>query len=265
MRVLTLNIWQEQGPWQLRLEAICRQLEALAPDVVCLQEVREVPGRVPNQAATLAAASGFQHCYAAAQTWGGGEEGLAILSRLPIMAHETVELPVEGEETRRVCLAAHLKGPQDQVVSVYTTHLAYRPADGALRARQVLAVDRFIRRSSRDGVVVLAGDFNATPDSDPIRFLCGLTSLDGANTYYQDAYATTHPGSAGWTWCSENPYTEPLSWLPRDRRLDYIFVSARKRAGAGRIAACEIVCDKPEANGVRCSDHYGVQADVQIV
>ena len=53
-RFLTLNLWGENGPWEARIALINKRLEALAPDVIGLQEVREVPGRVPNQAALLA-------------------------------------------------------------------------------------------------------------------------------------------------------------------------------------------------------------------
>ena len=55
LRVLTLNLWGEQGPVARRMEVCAAGLKAIAPDVVALQEVREVEGKLPNQAATLAA------------------------------------------------------------------------------------------------------------------------------------------------------------------------------------------------------------------
>ena len=39
LRVLTLNIWNRQGPWEQRLAVIRRGLAELEPDVVGLQEV----------------------------------------------------------------------------------------------------------------------------------------------------------------------------------------------------------------------------------
>jgi hypothetical protein len=42
-------------------ELVGAELEQLGPDVVALQEVREAPGKVANQAATLAARLGFAH------------------------------------------------------------------------------------------------------------------------------------------------------------------------------------------------------------
>ncbi|MGO9287682.1 MAG: endonuclease/exonuclease/phosphatase family protein, partial [Polyangia bacterium] len=58
-RCLTLNLWGAEPPLQRRMELVTAALRELAPDVVGFQEVREVPGELPNQAATLAAAAGF--------------------------------------------------------------------------------------------------------------------------------------------------------------------------------------------------------------
>ena len=44
LRVVTLNLWGTEPPLEARLELAARQLRALAPDVVCLQEVRPVDG-----------------------------------------------------------------------------------------------------------------------------------------------------------------------------------------------------------------------------
>ena len=44
------------------------------------------------------------------------------------------------------------------------------------------------------------GDFNATPDSDEIRWLCGRTTLGGRRVAYQDAWARANPGQPGITW-----------------------------------------------------------------
>ncbi|MBK8480355.1 MAG: endonuclease/exonuclease/phosphatase family protein [Proteobacteria bacterium] len=262
-RVVTLNLWQEQGPWERRLALTAERLAALRPDVVCLQEVRQVPGRVPNQAETLAAALGLAWTYETAQPWGGGDEGLAILGRGRLVQRHCSALPGPADQTRRIVLGAALEFADGAACWVFTTHLAYRLTDGAVRERQVQAVDRFVRDSS-EGPALLCGDFNAVPESDEIRYLTGMTSIDGARTYYQDAFALCHPGERGWTWSSDNPYTPQLSTLPADRRLDYIFVTPRRKDGRGRIRSCELACDQADATGVHCSDHHAVVADVDL-
>ena len=93
LKVVTLNLWGEQPPLARRMQLAVEGLRALAPDVVGLQEVRQVPGTVPNQAATLATALGMHYYFEPATPWGGGDEGLAILSRHPIVARRVHELP----------------------------------------------------------------------------------------------------------------------------------------------------------------------------
>jgi endonuclease/exonuclease/phosphatase family metal-dependent hydrolase len=265
IRIVTLNLWQEQGPWQERIPLTRERLEALRPDVVCLQEVRQVEGKIPNQAATLAEGLGLDLAYETAQPWGGGDEGLAILSRFPIRARESLALPTTPRESRRICLGAELEAPEG-VAWVFTTHLAFRLTDGVLREQQVVALDRFVQERHDRGPLasILTGDFNAGSDADEIRFMRGLTTLEGHRTYYQDAFALCNPGVAGYTWCRENPYTQELEWLEPDRRLDYVFVTPMNRKGAGRIHGSRLVCTEPDSKGVRCSDHYGVLAEVTL-
>jgi len=108
------------------------------------------------------------------------------------------------------------------------------------------------------------GDFNARPESDEIRWLRGQVSLAGRRTYYQDAWERLHPGERGFTWASANPYTKVLEFLEPDRRLDYIFVTPMRKDGRARIKSCTIVLDKPAADGVLASDHFGLMAEVQM-
>lgn len=264
IRVVTLNIWQEQGPWQDRLRLIQKRLAEIDPDVVCLQEVRHVEGRIPNQAETLAHGLGMAWTYEVAQQWGGGEEGLAILSKRPPTVRDFCELPYTSGRSRRICLGAQLEA-EDQPFWVFTTHLAWRMTDGVLREQQVVAVDEFVRSRSAQGIVsILTGDFNAAPDTDEMRFLRGLTSLDGKRAYYQDAFVTCNPKASGHTWVSSNPYTRLMEWLERDRRLDYIYVTPRTRSGTGWVASSRLVCTEPDTRGIWCSDHFGVMAEVVV-
>jgi endonuclease/exonuclease/phosphatase family metal-dependent hydrolase len=268
LRFLTLNLWGENGPWQERLDLTATGLAALAPDVVTLQEVREVPGRVPNQAEALAKALGFQHVFAPSTAWGGGHEGLAIMSRFPIGAHDARPLPHSTETEGRVVLSARVDAPVGELW-VHTTHLAFREHEGRKREDQVLFVDGVVTEHKNDNIQVLAGDFNAVPDSDEIRWLTGMTTLGERRVAYQDAWDRIHPEERGITWARANPYVDVLSWLRPDRRLDYVFVSSMRRDGRGRVHGAAIVLDEPHvAPGgapVYPSDHFGVMADVQVV
>lgn len=263
LKVVTLNLWGEQPPLERRMQLAVDELKALQPDVIGLQEVRQVPGVVPNQAETLAQALGMQHTFAPATPWGGGDEGLAILSRHPIGDARVHELPHAQPTERRILLGATLGTPLGPV-EVYTTHLNYRLADGGKREDQVVAIDDHIAAAASELPKILMGDFNATPDSDEIRFLRGLHTAGGRRTFWQDAWERRHGRADGFTWARANPYTMRLRWLERDRRIDYIFVGPMRRDGRGVVRDCRIVLDRPAADGALPSDHFALYAEVQM-
>ena len=150
------------------------------------------------------------------------------------------------------------------LVWFHTTHLHYRLDDGVAREKQVLAIDDEIRSISSDRPHILCGDFNAPPDSDEIRFLRGLTSLGGRRTHWQDAWLRCHPGEPGHTWSSENEHTRPLRSLDIDRRIDYVFVSTRRKNGRGTVHGAEVIFANRNGDGISASDHFGVLADIEV-
>jgi endonuclease/exonuclease/phosphatase family metal-dependent hydrolase len=262
LRIVTLNLWGEQGPLAQRWPAVEAGLRAIDPDVVLLQEVRQVPGTLPNQAETLGRALNLRHLFAPALSWGGGDEGLAILARDPLSELSVLPLPHANEKEGRILLGATLAtsvGP----VGVFTTHLNYRMGDGQKREDQIVAAERAVAAHPAH-VKIWGGDFNAGPDSDEIRWLRGLRSIEGRRTYYQDAYLLHHPDEPGHTWSAANPHTGALAWLEPNRRIDYLFVSHRNRDGSGAITDARVVLDQP-IGGILPSDHYAVSATVRIV
>ena len=267
VRILTLNLWGDQGPWEARSPVLAAGIEALAPDVILLQEVRSVPGKVPNQAEQLAHRFGYHWCFAVATSWGGGDEGLAILANLPIAHTAHRELPHPREKERRVLVGAGITTPYGEL-AVFTTHLHYRLGDGVAREDQVWAVDGFVRDWQQERPTelprILGGDFNATPDHDELRFLRGLHTLHGRRTVWQDAWLRLHPGEPGCSWSAANHFTDSLHFLDRERRLDYLFVSPVSRDHRGEILSCRLALTSPSPEGVFASDHFGVIAEVRL-
>jgi endonuclease/exonuclease/phosphatase family metal-dependent hydrolase len=268
LRFLTLNLWGENGPWQSRLGLVAEKLQSLLPDVTALQEVREVPGRIGNQAELLARERGWHHVFAPSTAWGGGHEGLAVVSRFPIGAHDFRVLPHATDTEGRIVLSARIDSDLGEIW-VHTTHLAFRESEGAKREDQMLAVDDAVAAHKNDNPAVLLGDFNAVPGSDEIRWLTGLTSLGGRRACYQDAWDVMHPGEPGWTWARANAYTDRMHWLRADRRLDYIFVTPTRRDRRGTVHSSRLFFDEPVVlpSGERlyASDHFGVVAEVQFL
>jgi len=284
LRVITLNLWGTEPPLAERLDLALRQLRALAPDVVCLQEVRPLDGKSGRTTAdVLADGLGMGMHYAMAVEWEdgvhaklpAGQEGVAILAK-SIRGTRVLPLPEARVADARVLLSAEVDsdgGP----IWIHTTHLHYRLDDGLAREHQVLAIDEAIRagRTNESAPQILCGDFNATPDSDEMRFLRGLTTLGGRRTHFQDAWLRLHresePGDGpdqGITWSSENRFTRPLRSLDIDRRIDYIYVTSRKKDGRGTIHVSKVVLVEREGDGesaICASDHYGVLADIQVM
>lgn len=286
--MVTLNLWGTQAPLDRRLALAVKQLVALAPDVVCLQEVRPLDGRGGRTSAdVIAEGLGMRSRYDVAVEWEdgafpvvpgwpeipGGQEGLAVIAK-DIVDTRVAALPEARPTEARILLSAQVAtdaGP----IWVHTTHLHYRLDDGVAREQQVLAIDDAIRalRTDTSPPQILCGDMNATPDSDEMRFLRGLTTLAGRRTHFQDAWLRLHPEPGpgagpkeGITWSSENEHTRPLRSLDIDRRLDYVYVTSRKKDGRGTIHDSRVVLtERDEAGDLCASDHYGVMADVQIV
>jgi len=267
LRFVTLNLWGDNGPWEARLAQVGAELDRLAPDVVALQEVREVPGRVPNQAAALAGPRGWHQIFVPSTGWGGGHEGLALLSRFPIGEHDWRPLPHSTETEGRIVLSARLDTEVGQIWA-HTTHLSYRENEGLKREEQVQVIDEVVSAHVNDAPHVVMGDFNTVPESDEIRWLTGLCTLGGRRVNYQDAWAEAHPGEPGYTWTRANHYTERMHWLRRDRRLDYIFVTPVRRDRRGAILGAELAFDQtqrsPAGERLYASDHFGLVADVRL-
>jgi endonuclease/exonuclease/phosphatase family metal-dependent hydrolase len=268
LRFLTLNLWGENGPWESRLALVAEKLKSLLPDVVALQEVREVPGRIVNQAELLARHCGWNHVFAPSTAWGGGHEGLAVISRFPIGAFDARSLPHSLENEGRIVLSARVDSDFGEVW-VHTTHLSYRENEGHKREDQILIVDEVVAAHRGDNPQVLMGDFNAVPHSDEMRWMTGLTTLAGRRVYYQDAWEMMHPGLPGYTWASANHFSERMYWLRTDRRLDYIFVTPVRRDRRGTLHSARLMFDEPMVmpSGERlfASDHFGVVAEVQFL
>lgn len=283
LRVVTLNFWGIEAPLDRRIALAVRQLRALDVDVVCLQEVRPVTGKAGTTTAEVIAGElGMAAHYAMAVAWEdgvhaklpAGQEGLAVIAR-EILDARALPLPEPRPADVRLLLSAQVAtagGP----IWVHTTHLHYRLDDGVAREHQVLAVDEAIRgfgRGNTDAPQLLCGDMNAVPDSDEMRFLRGLTTLGGRRTHFQDAWLRLHrepgPGDGpaeGITWSSENALTRALRSLDIDRRIDYVYVTSRKKDGRATVHDCRVVLTEREGPDDICaSDHYGVLADVQVV
>jgi len=263
LRVVTLNIWNQSGPWPQRLQGIRTGLTEIAPDIVGLQEVLRPNGvEAPDQARLIAEGLGYHIAYAPAFDSGGIEFGNVALSKFPILRAEVIPLPKMDTDESRCLLFAELDAPVGPV-PFFVTHLNWRFHEGYVREAQVVAIADHVKRlapiSGFPPIVV--GDFNAAPDADEIRFMKGLSTLGGKGkgVYFADAFGIVGRGD-GTTFSRHNPFTTDLR--EPNRRIDYIFVRGPDARGRGEPLDAHVCFDRPK-DGVYPSDHFGVSATIR--
>jgi endonuclease/exonuclease/phosphatase family metal-dependent hydrolase len=230
LRMMTFNIQSARHG----LDAVAAVIRDAAPDVLALQEVDKgttlAGGR--DQAHELAGRAGFPHeVHFRAANMRGGEYGVAILSRFPVVEARHFELPTPRRiEPRTVARAVlNISGRE---VSVYITHLTNGGDRSDLRTRQARFIQLLMSRDSRPKV--LMGDLNDGPHSTAVLALSRRLS---------DAFDRSGHGSAE---------TYPLPLFLPDLRLDYVMASA-ELTPIGSFVVRRIA-----------SDHFPLVADFEL-
>ncbi|MCD7097272.1 endonuclease/exonuclease/phosphatase family protein [Stenotrophomonas sp. MMGLT7] len=242
MALVTLNLHHDRNDWPGRREYIARELEALQPDVVALQEVLEHEG-LPNQAAWLAQRLGYDYEFASVDPIGAPKRyGNALLTRRPILARRQRWLQPLDDYRMAAQLRIDIDG---RPVNVYVTHLNERAdAHGrSTRTRQVADLLRFVADTAGQEPVVIAGDFNSSADADDLQAL---------RSGYGDGYGSVHRDSRDGTLNMEI-YQKPA-------RIDHVFFQQRWLLAR----EARIIFTQPDAQGRWASDHYGVWTRLQF-
>lgn len=188
-----------------------------------------------------------------------------MASRHAIVDRRVIELPHGG-----AAVATRIQAPESTFWFCSASATAWLPGQEDRREDDVVALDAALTgiADGDDLPPVLAGDFNATPDSAGIRFLTGLQSLRGRSTAWYDAWDLAGDGTPGHTWTSRNPYVAPfaaavLAQPAHHRRIDYVFVAAPIRWRPRVVVrSCRVVLTGTAQAAP--SDHYGVVADLDL-
>ena len=242
LRVATLNLWGWFGDWPARLRRLERHWPRLDPDVLLVQEASTTPSK--DQIADTAQALGYPHVVqGACHSDKLGTEGLAIMSRRPLLGPRVVDLPTSRPSR---CLLVASVEVEDAAVELATSHTVVRPAH--LRERQL---DRILGLAATP--LVVGGDFNAGPEVvGPLAARHALVDpLDGSG-------AITWPISrrqfiAAWTVMSGEA---PLFRIVPGR-IDYLL-------HRGLVALDSGVCAIGEPPDAYASDHAAVWTDYRV-
>jgi endonuclease/exonuclease/phosphatase family metal-dependent hydrolase len=175
IRVITYNIHHGEGlDREFDLPRIAKVITAENSHIVALQEVDQGTRRASgvDQPAELARLTGMKVVFGRNIDYDGGGYGTAVLTRLPVRSHESVKLksfyaPTKEHPEQRGVQVLELGEKDGPALLFLCTHLDYRPPDDE-RMASAKTINGLIRKR-RNELAIIAGDFNAAPDSGPIR------------------------------------------------------------------------------------------------
>jgi endonuclease/exonuclease/phosphatase family metal-dependent hydrolase len=264
IRVATLNLWGQHGEWKERRSVLVDGLRNLQADILAFQEAVVTEGY--DQVADLLGAS-----YHVAHQAGRDAEGtgLSIASRWQVgeVWEETLHISPRADPSETAVAEILAPGPLGTLLFAHH-NASWQLGFERERELQAVAASRLIEDllDERElSHVILAGDFNAAPDSASVRFWRGLQSLGKTSVCYRDAWESAHPGEPGHTFTPRNPLvTGGDNWpLELGRRIDYVMVRCSNHGPTLDVCACERIFEE-SVDGVWASDHFGVVADLVI-
>ncbi len=267
MRVLTYNILGRLGDWPARRAVMRPGVRECAPDLAVLQETVVDDGY--DQVVDL-----FGDDYHVVHQIGRTDDGVgaSIASRWPVrvvrqeLLHVTER--VDADEPW-IGSAALYRIDEPTCGDVLLVHFKpswqFRLAHE--RELQAVAVATMVETevaADPPDHVILAGDFDSTPDSSMMRFWTGRQSLGGTSVAYRDAWETARGAAQGHTFVPDNPLREDGQIRHEiGRRIDYILVRYDRWGPTLAVDSCDRFLDTP-VDGVYASDHFGVTAELAL-
>ncbi len=252
LRVATLNLYGPRYRTEERAELVAPGLAQLRPDIVGLQEVSiraDIGTRVFSALNLLVTDSAFRILHVANPGREVLHSALAVITNLPVLAHDGTDYLIEGLEMNRMAQRVRVD-IEGQPLDFYNTHLHYQlgPEADEIRCEQARKLLAWMDWHGWDIPKVLVGDFNAWPGSPPIRLL---------KERFVSAYEAAHGHEPEKTW--------PTPMLKQadapDWTLDYIFVSPDVRVAEANVTFTE---SSPSDSDLYASDHFGLAATVSL-
>lgn len=230
LKILNYNVHQAFNYWSVPdPEAVARVIEASGADLVSLQEVGR--GWNINGGPDLVAwlRRRLPHYHVVYGPMNGDLWGNAILSRYPIRESGWVRYPVRVSAFQRGHVWALIPTAAGDLLFVSTHFSAYED-EAEDRVGQAGDLLEFWKQRPR---AIIAGDFNAEPDEEPVRRLLagGLADVPAR-----------HGLGTAFTFSSGNPY----------QRIDYIFASPDVESLSASIPR------------TTASDHLPVEARIRL-
>ncbi len=196
LRVLTYNIHHGEGTDEkFDYRRLAKVIKGLSPDIVALQEVDNETerGAGVDQATLLGRLCGMRHVFGQAMPYQGGRYGEAILSLFKIDKVAIHPLPYQVGQEPRAALEVLIRPEGLPPIAFVGTHLCHQnnetrvqqtrrlcelfPQPQAEKSSQAQRGNISLA-AQRSYPVILAGDFNARPGSEPVNVLLDAGWLD---------------------------------------------------------------------------------------
>lgn len=200
----------------LDLERIAKVIQSSDTDLAVLHEVDKGTRRTfgVDQSDSLGKLLEMHSRFGRSIDHDGGVYGNALVSKYPVLNFEVFELETEHGFEDRTVFAAHIL-IQNDTLTLMGTHLGL---DTLERIDQVNGLLKVLPRSDN---IILGGDFNFEPDSEPYRMITGHL-LDAIKSRDVDA-SNTFP--------ADRP----------SRRIDYIFIGSGIEIATGPIKYSDLI------------------------
>ena len=249
LKVGTLNLRGWLDRWLKRRHLVVANILDERPDLLSLQEIymplrqghwlrHELNSRLGRREYTFVQKR-KQH------PWNGLYEGIGILSRMPIIATDSVALGYGG----RVGLRANVELPTGQSLDFVSVHFHHVEAEQAARLEQAMALVGWLDGTVTAPLHIIAGDLNERPDGPALQYL-------------KQRYASAMVLGRGMEPAGTFP-TALVQDPPAEARcLDYLLLSRELRS----VSSCKLFCTMPdpEDETLYPSDHVGLIAEIEI-
>jgi len=245
--VATLNLFNRIARYDERQRLIVEQFLALRPDAIGLQEVNLTTDqgmdlcRLVNE--RLDASGAYSIYHMGHQGKGAQSQAIAVMTRLPVEAHEGLDYILQDNVAQRL----RLRLEDGATLDFYNTHLWWPPPAADIRLAQAKRLLEWIDGRAGASATVVVGDFNAYEGEPAVALLKGR---------FVSAHEAAHGREPEKTWPTPVNTFDPSP----PGCLDYVFVDGARVVDAG------LAFDRPDAAdpALYPSDHLGVAAKLDV-
>lgn len=171
IKILSYNIHHGNPPSKpnvIDLEAIAKVINESNADIIGIQEVDIHVSRSEqvNQAKRLAELTNMEFYFSKGIDLEKGYYGTLILTKHKIVGKRRYDLPMPVKSENRSLAIVDVELPGGKVVSVANTHLDLKEENRIEQAKFIHELGELYSRP-----LILVGDLNAKPESEPIKLL----------------------------------------------------------------------------------------------